>query len=258
LALGAAIGLAFLAKYTGVLLVPMALGYLAASPGMRRWLKRPSLYLGGLVALGVALPVVLWNAYQGWPTLTLHLVERNAPVDAGTMIHNALNVLVGQATAYNPLLFVGLMSALGVALRRARTDERYRFVTWTSAPVLAFILIAMSRVRDPEAHWTMTAFVPVAVAAGGWLDERFQLGPVGELLKNYLRVGAAMSVIVALIGYVHFRTDWLLHVIPGSSYDPNRDASTELVGWQQVREAIQTHADRLGRDTVVASCQYAL
>jgi hypothetical protein len=153
---------------------------------------------------------------------------------------------------------VGLMSALGVALRRARTDERYRFVTWTSAPVLAVVFIAMSRVRDPEAHWTMTAFVPVALAAGGWMDERFQLGPVGGLLKNYLRVGAAMSLIVALLGYVHFRTDWLLHVIPGSSYDPNRDASTELVGWQQVREAIQTHADRLGRDTVVASCQYAL
>jgi hypothetical protein len=60
------------------------------------------------------------------------------------------------------------------------------------------------------------------------------------------------------VGYLHFRTDWLLRLIPASGYDPNHDASTELVGWDRVRTAIAARAEQLGGDTVVASCQYAL
>src|SRR5580692_1662105 len=62
LALGAVVGVAFLAKYTAVLAVPVALAYVAGGPSTRRWLRRPSFYLAGVVALGIATPVVVWNA----------------------------------------------------------------------------------------------------------------------------------------------------------------------------------------------------
>ena len=42
----------------------------------RRWLRRPSFYLAGVLALVIATPVVAWNYAHDWPSLRLHLSER--------------------------------------------------------------------------------------------------------------------------------------------------------------------------------------
>src|SRR5678815_3882699 len=95
LAAGAVSGLAFLAKYSGVLLLGVGLLYVLVSPRGRRWLRRPSLYLGALVALAVASPVLVWNHQRGWPSLVLHFVERTGPEDLGSLALNAWHALVG-------------------------------------------------------------------------------------------------------------------------------------------------------------------
>jgi dolichol-phosphate mannosyltransferase len=74
LAAGGVVGLAFLAKYSGVLLLGVGFLYVVVSPQGRRWLRRPSFWLGGLVALAVALPVLVWNGQRQWPSLVLHFV----------------------------------------------------------------------------------------------------------------------------------------------------------------------------------------
>jgi 4-amino-4-deoxy-L-arabinose transferase-like glycosyltransferase len=258
IAAGAAIGLAFLAKYTGLLLVPAALLYFAASREHRYWLKRPSFYLGALTALAVASPVVLWNLEHHWPSLTLHFVERAAPVDGGSVAHGLLAVLEGQFAAFNPLLFPLLGLFVFVALRRARGDDRYRFLVWMSVPVLLFLMVAMLRVRDPEAHWTMVGFMSVCVAGAGWLDERLAQGLVSRGFRVYAAVSAAFTFIVIGVGYVHARGAWLMGLVPERLYDPNVDATTELFGWDRVSQAIRENAAALGPSASVASCQYAL
>src|SRR6202012_4176125 len=52
LAVGAAVGLALLSKYTAMFFGPAILIWLISVQGLRRWLLSPWLYLGGLVALG--------------------------------------------------------------------------------------------------------------------------------------------------------------------------------------------------------------
>src|SRR5215471_681311 len=105
LAAGAVAGLAFLAKYSGVLLLAVGLLYVLVSPRGRRWLRRPSLYLGSLVALAVATPVLVWNQQRGWPSLVLHFVERRAITDPGARLLNAWHALVGQFGPFHPLIF---------------------------------------------------------------------------------------------------------------------------------------------------------
>src|SRR5258707_10128747 len=66
LAVGLATGAALLSKYTALFFGPAILIWLVAVPQLRRWLLSPWLYLGGLVALAMFAPVILWNADHQW------------------------------------------------------------------------------------------------------------------------------------------------------------------------------------------------
>src|SRR6202040_2749012 len=66
LAVGAAVGAALLSKYTALFFGPAILIWLVSVPKLRRWLFSPWLYLGGLVALAIFAPVILWNADHHW------------------------------------------------------------------------------------------------------------------------------------------------------------------------------------------------
>ncbi len=256
LAAGLVVGLAFLAKYSGVILAAVALLYVVASPRARRWLRRPSFYLAGLVSLVVALPVVVWNYQRQWPTLVLHLVERTGPADVATWSSNAYHAILGQFGPFHPLMFPGLLVVLAISIARSRTDDRYRFLALSSWPVLLFFLAMMVRVRNPEHHWTMVGYIPLALAAGGLLDEVLDHPP--RALRVYITacIGVSLAIIVGL--YTYSQTRAVRRFIPASMYDANRDFFNEMTGWTELKEVVDSSAAALGPDTVVASCQYAL
>ena len=66
LAVGAAVGAALLSKYTALFFGPAILIWLVGVAKLRRWLLSPWPYLGGLVALALFAPVILWNADHHW------------------------------------------------------------------------------------------------------------------------------------------------------------------------------------------------
>src|ERR1700726_796021 len=66
LAVGAAVGAALLSKYTALFFGPAILIWLVSVAKLRRWLLTPWPYLGGLVALVLFAPVILWNVDGAW------------------------------------------------------------------------------------------------------------------------------------------------------------------------------------------------
>ena len=251
---GLGVGLAFLAKYSGAILVAVAFLYVVVSPRGRRWLRRPAFWLGGVVALLVALPVLIWNAQRGWPSLVLHLWERTGPTDLPMLALNAVHVVVGQLAPFHPLMFPGLLVVLVMCIHRSAEDDRFRFLALASWPVLLVFLVTMVRVRDPESHWTMVGYVPLAVAAGGWLDAR----RIGPALRAYLAACLLISVVGAVAFYAYSQAPALRRLIPARAYDANRDFFNEMAGWAELKALVDRSVAALGPDTVVASCQYAL
>lgn len=270
---GVLLGVAFLAKYTAVLLVPAAFVYIAASVPTRRWLRRPSFYAGGAVALFFALPVVVWNAARGWPSIRLHLLERaHAGVPAAGentisrlveiasssgpgLFQSVMRVLVGQLMAYSPLLAPLLVMALIRSLRQARGDDRDLFVSAFSWPVLIPLLAAMTMFKDAEQHWTMVAFIPAAIAAGRLVDEAW---PAAKTVRILAAAGVALSGVLFIAANIHARTPALLRWIPRAKYDPHADMVNELLGWEQVRASVaQAASSAVGR-VVVAGNHYSL
>jgi hypothetical protein len=270
---GVFLGLAFLAKYTAVLLVPAVLLYLALSPNSRRWLRRPSFYAGGAVALLLAAPVLAWNFARGWPSLQLHLVERVGalrPVagentvnqlvavsssDGVGLLQSIARVLVGQLISYSPLLAPLLVVALVKSARRARRDDRDLFLTAFSWPVLLPLLVAMTKFKDAEQHWTMMAMLPAVIAAARFGDEGWARLKAARLLAN---AGLALSAFLFLTAHVHARTTALLRAIPADHYDPRADTINELIGWDQVRPKVSLAASAVRGDVVLASNHYSM
>ena len=256
LAAGAVASLAFLAKYSGVLLLGVGLLYLAVSPRGRRWFRRPSLYAGALVALAVAMPVLVWNAHRGWPSLVLHFVERRSATDPGTLALNTWHALVGQLGPFHPLILPGLLVTLAICIRRAARDDRFRFLSLASWPVLLFFLVMMARVRDAESHWTMVGYIPLGVAAGGLLDEGWERLSTG--LRWYIVACLAITLAGTVAFYAYSTDPSLRRFLPAGLYDPDRDAFNEMTGWTELKAAVDGTAPSLGPGVVVASCQYAL
>lgn len=251
LLLGLTVGAAFLAKYTALLLVPVALVFLGTSVRTRRWLRRPSLYASGLVALAVASPVVIWNYKHHWPSVTLHLVERMSAPTSFALGRHALQMGIDQFVLYQPLAFPGLLAMLWIAVVRARKDERYRLLAVASAPVLLFLFAVMVKASDAEPHWTMVGFLPLAIAAGGWLDEHLDSASRG--LVRYLRACVGVSAAFFVVYFLHTQSPIVMRWIPAPLYSATVDPINETFGWEGIRNAILDEAAQLGPNTVVAS-----
>jgi MFS family permease len=254
IALGGVIGLAFLAKYTAVLAVPVVLLSLGSSPESRRWFKRPSLYLAGLLALAITTPVLVWNARHGWPSLHLHLSERMERPASETLGAALWRVGKGQLLFFSPLFLPALAGVLAVTLVRSRHDERYRFLASASLPVLGFLLTMMVRAGDSEPHWTMVGYIPLAIAAGGLLDE--SMGLLRRVARAAFGAAFLLSAAVAALYAVHLRTPALAKLL--RSYDPAADPFAETIGWDRVRAGVASHAAALGPGTVTVAAHNVL
>ena len=256
LAIGAVVGVAFLAKYTAILAIPVTLLYVAGARSTRVWLRRPSFYLGGVVALAIATPVIAWNHAHDWPSLRLHLAERMTRLPGEGLAAALGRVATAQLALFHPLLLPALVLLLGYAVWRAvaRHDERYRLLATASLPVLAFLLFMMVRAGDSEPHWTMVAYVPLGIAAGGVLDAA--TGRLGRFFEGYFHLAVVLSLAAAALCAIHLRSPLLLDSLP--SYDASRDPLNETIGWARVQRAVAQHAAALGPGTVVAGAHNVL
>lgn len=177
-ALGLAIGVGALFKYTILLLIPGLLAWAvwrARRGGMQ---VRPGGMRAGvgvllaLVAFGVAVsPIVIWNAREGWPTIS-HLLGHlgvkggDMPVTQGDGKgwhydpRWTLDFLLTQIGLVGPLLVIMLAAVL--ELRRVGANEPHRagriFVAVVGAPILVFYFL-VSFVTEPEGNWPLAGYI---------------------------------------------------------------------------------------------------
>lgn len=163
---------AFLSKYTGLAVLPLAV--LAVGPS--EWRTRGP-WLGLLVQAGLSLPHLAWSAAHDHPALRFQWVEGVAnPHPEGAW--GASRWLLEQAGALTPLVAVALVGAL--ASRASWGGGRTERVLWaTSAPVLLGFWL-LSPLAPAEAHWTAPAWLGAALLAvrvvRGWVARAVDVG----------------------------------------------------------------------------------
>ncbi len=183
LAAGLGAGIAFLSKYTGLAVLPLAI----AAAGPTDW-RTPWPWAGlGLFAVLIA-PNITWNATHDGVSFTfqLHegLVHANAPGLGG-----ALTLALDQLGVVGPVLV--LAAAAGVVFAPRPWDRPTRVLVATSLGTLLVFVIA-SLFAPPEAHWPAPAWI-------GLLLLLARSGPrVSRAAEVGLTLAAASTAFLAL------------------------------------------------------------
>jgi 4-amino-4-deoxy-L-arabinose transferase-like glycosyltransferase len=230
LAIGLFAGLGLLSKYTNLFLGAGIVLWLAWGPGNLRWLKAWQLWAGGVIAVMLSLPVVLWNAQHGWASFAKQF-GRVARGQGGAVTYLAELVggFVGLASPIIAALAVAGFARLLTAAVRQR-DQAQSLVAAGMVPLLTYLVLHALHSRV-QGNWPAPLYPAFAICAAmywtagaPWLHRVAIVG---------LGVGFACSALI----YVH-----ALHPLALSAYP--RDPSAQMRGWS----AFADEVDRLRRE----------
>jgi hypothetical protein len=243
LAVGAAVGAALLSKYTALFFGAAILIWLVTVPSQRRWLATPWPYLGGLVALAIFAPVILWNADHQWVSFIKQMGRARIEDFRPAFIAELVPTQIAFAT---PLVFIlGAMGLHALAFRKTGALPPRVLVNvmfWT----IAVYFVWHSLHARVEANWFAPVYPAFAVAAAV-AAHRVSWGPrparTAELCLRWAQpVGIAMFV--ALI--VQANTGIL------SGYRRDATVRSVGVGWRELAGEIETVRARTDATCVLA------
>lgn len=205
--LGALIGIGVLCKYTILLLLPGLVVFFfrcGLLPRGRRAMPLLAL-LAGVVLF--SLPVTIWNAQHGWPTVS-HLIGAtrlpggDVAADPGRHYDPfwTLSYLFYPIAVLGPpAAWLAFRSLIGAWRNRATEPDGWRLASFafhTAIPVLGFYLLVTLR-TDVKLNWPVAGFtvllVPLAVSAAA----RFHADPLTRKLWGWT-VGFGIASALAI------------------------------------------------------------
>jgi len=240
-----------LAHYRFVL-APVAAGlYLVCTRTGRAHLKETGLWLAtALTSLG-ALPSIAYNLRTNFEPLRYHLATRHA-----LEFHpeGILEFVETQAALSTPLLFIAMLSALAMLIKKARAgDDRAALMSsFALTPLLVYFLASPLEVSGlAQGHWPVPAYIPLILYVPGILRRFVARRPTWwRRALATLTPGIAGAVVLVLL--VELATGW---------FQMGRIQSPFL-GWSQVAHKIGTELlpefSKDGRRIIVVADNYKL
>jgi 4-amino-4-deoxy-L-arabinose transferase-like glycosyltransferase len=243
LAVGAAAGCALLSKYTALFFGLAILIWLVVVPKLRHWLISPWLYLGGLVALVLFAPVILWNADYRWVSFIKQMgrarIEDFRPVFIAELIPTQI------AFATPLVLILGAMGLYALYQRRAGALPARVLVNMMFWTIVAYFIWHSLHARV-EANWFAPVYPAFAIAAAV-AAHLVQWKPRPQRTVDFCRRWAAPSGILMFVLLVAQADTGVL-----SGY--RRDATVRSigVGWREIAGEIEAVRARTGATCVLA------
>ncbi len=200
--------------------------------------RSPWIWVGGLIALAVAFPNLLWEARHGWPQVE---VVRNAQQFKNVAI-GPLRFLGEQVLFYSPVTLPLWLGGL-VWLFFSREARRFRFLGWAYLAVLAIFIFG-----DGKSYYPMGSY-PILMSAGAVAFEGFLRAPNWRAL----RVGYPSMIVLAGLFTLPFGVPVLpvesflkySHALPyAHEVKTERDSTAPLP---------QNYADMIGWDNIASS-----
>ncbi len=218
--------------------------YLLTSARDRHWLARKEPYQGFAITVAMFIPTLIWYARHRFEPILYQL--RNRPgfmqYDLPGYLRFVLVHVIKEKIVLSPAGYA--LSALGItyggyqSLKR-NGDERFRFLFWTSAPMVAFFTVT-----GGSAYWAVPGHMVSLIAAMGALPEILSRTRWKRLEGLSPKSIASLSALLALL----FTAGTLAIVGDGGKAD-----SMKLAG-----EVDRVLGDMPVEETYVASSDYFL
>ena len=243
---GLCLGLAGLSKYNAILIALSLVAFVAASPRRRPWLIHPAPYLGAAVALIVVLPVIIWNADNGWVSFAFQ-TGRALP---GSGLHPTwvLGMALGETALISPWIAIPLTIAaagsLATVVRRpspeaidgsaSSGDVQTADALLLSLAVPTVVAFTVSPLWSSRGlpHWPMPAWLFLYPILGSWIaaDGHRHFDP-----RKWV-IGSTTAFAVLLVaGWGAVRDGWISLAIPAAT--ASRDPTLEALDWSRLRES---------------------
>ena len=243
LAAGAAVGAALLSKYTALFFGPAILIWLVAVPKLRRWLISPWPYLGGLAALAIFSPVILWNADHQWVSFAKQIgrarIEDFKPFFIGELIPT-------QVAFATPLVFIlGAMGLYALFARKAGALAARALINAVFWTIVVYFIWHSLHARV-EANWFAPVYPAFAIAAAvaanltRW-DMRQQ-----RVVDFCLRWASPVGILMFALLVVQANTGVL------TGYRRDAPVRSVGVGWRELAGQIEAVRIRTGALCVLA------
>ncbi len=240
-AAGFFMGLAWLGKYAGIMLVPSVLMFVLISKHQRKWLLTPHPYLGVMIAILVFTPVLIWNAQHDWISFAFQGARRTAGM--GTWKIRFVGELFGsQFFMLTPYIFVLVFASInrfGRKIFAAMEDKILLLVS--SGLITTLFFIAISFRSLVKMNWLAPAYWSFIILGVYYLfqtPKRIQRLKIG-IFSSLAFLGLGISVVA----------------IP----DVPLGEGNTWSGWKTAAAEVQAVSDSLleqGRDPFIFSTNY--
>jgi len=244
LGVGLAAGLGVLSKLTALFLGPTLVVAAAALARLRLSFRRPWLWLGGIVALLVILPMLLWNFDHDFMTWNKQFGRLSAP---GFKPTSPLEFIGTLFLVLNPAVSILAGFAAILWLRVRPRDDRLGLLLATVLPMLAFLLLAAFRQRI-EANWPAPIYPTLALIAAAGATR------VGEALRGR-RLLAWYRDIALPLGFGAAIIATFLMINPGNLVPARYDLGRTFRAWGEFSAAAE-RARRLAGASWIAPMTY--
>ncbi|MEI4485498.1 glycosyltransferase family 39 protein [Frigidibacter sp. MR17.14] len=197
---GAALGLAFMAKYAAIYALGGFVALQLMVPSQR--LGGRQLLAFGLAALVMVAPNLIWNAGHGFSTFEHTLDNADWVRDPADRIAlspaRALGFLAAQFGVFGPVMFGALMALVGsVALRRTGAPQAWLLLFCLPA---ILVVTVQALISGAYANWAASAYLAATVALVPWLLARARVWLVISLGIN-LALSVALAVTTIFAGH---------------------------------------------------------
>lgn len=243
LAMGVFSGLGLQSKYSGLFFGAGVVLWFLLDVSSRRWWKVPQLYLGGLLAIAIFLPVIDWNAQHHWASFGKQFGRAAVRQWSFRYLGEFLGTLIG---LLNPLLVVFTVRSL-VQMRSGGSNARpIRMLGIIALPFFAYLMIHSLHDRV-QANWPAALFPGFVLlsalaaedlppSAGTWLMLRRAVAPFG--------IGLSLTAMA-----------WALR--PLGKSDIKGDPTARLRGWNELSVKVES-VRRSASASWIATDRYAL
>jgi len=240
---GLAAGLAFLSKYTGVLLFGCLGLFALARPQERAQVARsPWFWAGGLLGSLGALPVLVWNWQHQWPSFQ-HVFSLAGGDASRRDPRSSIEFIGSQFGLVTPVLLWLVLMGWRQALRQRRELAPERWLLFCcSAPVALFFLVLSFRTRI-EGNWPAPAYLGGLLLAGAWLHSN---GGLRSALSRW-----ALGLALAFGALAHVQAAWSPLPLP-----VKLDTTTRLAGWRELGQRVEAERAQLGAKAFVGARTY--
>lgn len=249
LAFGFMGGLGILSKYTGVFLFPLAGLALLSHPDLRPKLKSAGPWLALLIGVLSGIPILIWNAQNGWASArhVLYIGGANPSRHSPASLPEFLGSQLGVVT---PILFLLILQGWWESWRQHRQGKLspQEWILWCSSFPLLLFFVLLSIRSKVAANWPAPAYFGAVLLLAVSLLRKERLH--SALTRWGLIVAFSMTVMV------HWQV--ARPFLPISPSLARFDSTTRVDGWRDLARQVETLRRNLPGKSFVGSRTYQI